>query len=80
MSAIYGQKLHVASTDRKNKSPFCAGPAGGRPQRAAEPGRVRRGVRALLGYGDPPTPLLLAPHLVRKCCRFEGYVDKRECR
>jgi hypothetical protein len=54
MSAIYGQKLHVTSADRKNKSPFCAGPAGGRPQRAAEPGRVRRGVRALLGYGGRP--------------------------
>jgi hypothetical protein len=57
MSATYGQKLHTTSADRKNKSPFCAGPAGGRPQRVAEPGRVwrgRRGVRALLGYGARP--------------------------
>jgi hypothetical protein len=35
MSAIYSQKLHATSADRKNKSPFCAGLTGGRPQRAA---------------------------------------------
>jgi len=35
MSVTYGQKLHVTSADRKNKRPFCAGPVGGRPQRAA---------------------------------------------
>jgi hypothetical protein len=31
MSATYDQKLHATSADRKNESPFCAGPAGGAP-------------------------------------------------
>jgi hypothetical protein len=37
MSATYGQKLHATSADGKNKSPFCAGPAGGAPSAPRQP-------------------------------------------
>jgi hypothetical protein len=65
MSAIYGQKLHVTSADRKNKTPFCAGPGGMTvcspwPERISARGRSLRETTSQ-PYCDPtPAALVLA--------------------